>query len=1099
MSNQVAFVSIAEATASSIAVDVKHVDVQFYAPNYGVPSSLSGGGTYVRVSSQPSHQGKFRSTDQFLPDGTTNSTNGGWWALSRDQEITIEQFGAKGNGTDDDLTPFHNALAFLGSDGGELLLRHGPYRMSSTPRVEYPVTIRGASRDVKMIINNSNAKEGLFILHSDVTVCGFTISANASTALTNGSGHCGTCITISEWFVNPDLPQPALVKNIVIRDMTLTRETGSKSAHAIAVMARTSHVLIENIDFIGAGAIPDDGSHGDAVLTHWGAHSHGVSTGALKFDNLTGTAPVPGSTITGSGGATAYLVAVDLDAPGATSGIIYIKKVLGTFANNETITGPGFSIAADGIVFVTALNFLSQSANFSVGQQIKGGDSGATATIAGQIDNGSTGTLFLTAVSGAFQNAEIITSSSGSATTNGTTYSGLRQSRFAPAISDQPPHYSFHPNNVRVRNCRLRNTGRLIACSASYSIDIDGIDYQGPVSGGQLFDLPIGDEGQTFAHPDDFGRVYDGFSMKNVRAKLITGTGANAVTVIDCSGFSTSKQSDADLADYANYSDVHYAGRVQPRRRQFEWKNVLIDGLVWDAGPSTPPSTTPYVRQVWLRNLWGDFTFRNVYAEGRDGVLALTMQNCIGNFLFESCAFLGGSVVDAVNSVKFDKCLMEERSIEVGSSVLFTDGDIRSTVTSGVTAIGATSLSVPAGLPTRYNRGDKLTYSGGVVYVAEYGETGDAVLKVTPLPAASTSGETFFLDHRSDVVVEDCTFTGGTRSIDNNNTLLKVRGGLFRGGGQYGILGNAGDKSSIDINGAIFSNNGLRRARRGLSSIDVTNGGSGYTSAPTVLFTGGGGSGAVGTAILGTGGNAGKIVGVAVTNPGSGYATAPAVSFSGGGGSSAAATAVTDATLATRDVIANAGALAVRACRFEDSKSISVNLVVAAEVQSAELTGNIFSGTPTSKLQVATLTNGKPVLAFGNVDGVGSGVFLSGTWTPVLNIADSGTGITTDTATGSYTVYEDRVFVDFDLTLSSKGSATGAVSIVGLPFAQTGLSVGSMALTAATGLTGTVLTRASGGILRLDQTVATGISSLTNANLTNTTRLRGSIGYQRSA
>jgi hypothetical protein len=68
----------------------------------------------------------------------------------------------------------------------------------------------------------------------------------------------------------------------------------------------------------------------------------------------------------------------------------------------------------------------------------------------------------------------------------------------------------------------------------------------------------------------------------------------------------------------------------------------------------------------------------------------------------------------------------------------------------------------------------------------------------------------------------------------------------------------------------------------------VTAGGSGYTSAPTVVFTGGGGTGAAGTAYID---QSGAVLGIRMTNYGSGYTSAPAVSFTGGGGSGAAATA----------------------------------------------------------------------------------------------------------------------------------------------------------------------------------------------------------------
>ncbi|CAM2168030.1 conserved hypothetical protein [Burkholderia latens] len=73
-----------------------------------------------------------------------------------------------------------------------------------------------------------------------------------------------------------------------------------------------------------------------------------------------------------------------------------------------------------------------------------------------------------------------------------------------------------------------------------------------------------------------------------------------------------------------------------------------------------------------------------------------------------------------------------------------------------------------------------------------------------------------------------------------------------------------------------------------VGSVIVTNGGSGYTSAPTVTFSAPtSGTTATGTAII----QNGKVVAVTITNPGSGYTAAPTVSFSGGGGTGAVATA----------------------------------------------------------------------------------------------------------------------------------------------------------------------------------------------------------------
>lgn len=70
----------------------------------------------------------------------------------------------------------------------------------------------------------------------------------------------------------------------------------------------------------------------------------------------------------------------------------------------------------------------------------------------------------------------------------------------------------------------------------------------------------------------------------------------------------------------------------------------------------------------------------------------------------------------------------------------------------------------------------------------------------------------------------------------------------------------------------------------GVLSVTMVCNGSGYSSTPTVTFSGGGGSGAGGTAVL----TNGRVTSVEITNAGSGYATPPTVTFSapsqGGGG-----------------------------------------------------------------------------------------------------------------------------------------------------------------------------------------------------------------------
>ena len=92
-----------------------------------------------------------------------------------------------------------------------------------------------------------------------------------------------------------------------------------------------------------------------------------------------------------------------------------------------------------------------------------------------------------------------------------------------------------------------------------------------------------------------------------------------------------------------------------------------------------------------------------------------------------------------------------------------------------------------------------------------------------------------------------------------------------------------------------------------VSGISITEAGTGYTSAPTVTLTGGGGSNAAAIASYTTFKTG--TVSVTVLNGGTGYTNAAniTVSFSGGGGTNAAATAVTSGNIITQIVMTNPG------------------------------------------------------------------------------------------------------------------------------------------------------------------------------------------------
>lgn len=121
-------------------------------------------------------------------------------------------------------------------------------------------------------------------------------------------------------------------------------------------------------------------------------------------------------------------------------------------------------------------------------------------------------------------------------------------------------------------------------------------------------------------------------------------------------------------------------------------------------------------------------------------------------------------------------------------------------------------------------------------------------------------------------------------------TLANVLGGVDAGTGNYeGIYAFLGAESILGFAPRILCAPGFTHTRNsgGVTGVAVTSGGSGYTSAPTVSFTGGSGTGAAATATV----VAGVVTAITVTDPGTGYTSAPTVAFTGGAGTGAAATA----------------------------------------------------------------------------------------------------------------------------------------------------------------------------------------------------------------
>ena len=174
----------------------------------------------------------------------------------------------------------------------------------------------------------------------------------------------------------------------------------------------------------------------------------------------------------------------------------------------------------------------------------------------------------------------------------------------------------------------------------------------------------------------------------------------------------------------------------------------------------------------------------------------------------------------------------------------------------------------------------------------------------------------------------------------------------------------------------------------------VTSGGSGYTSAPSVSFSGGGGTGAAGTATINA---SGQVTGVTITAGGTGYVTAPTIVFSGGNGSGAAGTGVPT-------ILASGGSISTFTLNFNENVTITGTPVLHF---AGGATMAYSSGTGTSALNFATFTTTTSPFAANPLD------FASGTYLTGGTIVDSGSHAWAPVTAGpGDRLYEQNVQID---------------------------------------------------------------------------------------
>jgi autotransporter-associated beta strand protein len=168
--------------------------------------------------------------------------------------------------------------------------------------------------------------------------------------------------------------------------------------------------------------------------------------------------------------------------------------------------------------------------------------------------------------------------------------------------------------------------------------------------------------------------------------------------------------------------------------------------------------------------------------------------------------------------------------------------------------------------------------SGGAIRTASGGALGSSLDSISV-----GGGTTLQVGANTGGIVSSVTVNNGGSNYSSAPAVTFT--GTGTGAAATAVI--SGSLTAISLTGSVTA----VALTQNVTSVVLTTAGAGYTSAPTIAFAGGGGSGAAATAVV----SGGVVIAVNITNPGSGYTSAPILTFSGGG--TTQATAVANVTL----------------------------------------------------------------------------------------------------------------------------------------------------------------------------------------------------------
>jgi fibronectin-binding autotransporter adhesin len=376
-----------------------------------------------------------------------------------------------------------------------------------------------------------------------------------------------------------------------------------------------------------------------------------------------------------------------------------------------------------------------------------------------------------------------------------------------------------------------------------------------------------------------------------------------------------------------------------------------------------------------------------------------------------------------------------------------------------------------------------LNMSGGAVNIATTAANGLNIAAGGGAGIANLNGGVFTtpIVRKSGAGSGILNFNGGTlkSSAANANFMTGLTSAnIFAGGATI-------DSNNVAIT---IAQPLLAPAGNGLTSIPVATGGAGYLDTPTVVISGGGGTGATAVANI----SGGVITGFTITSPGTGYTSAPTVTLFGGGATTAGTPGVAAfAANATTGGLTKTGAGTLTIGSTSSSYGGATTINGGTIAIGAIANGGVASSLGASSNAAENLVLNNGTLEFTGVTGSTDRSFTlaSGT-TGTINVSNASGVLTvsgSSAATNGNFTKTGVGALSFTGTANHTGTTTVAAGVLGLSGTTAGpIVVNGGRLTAGYQTVGTLntpsLTLGSSGGLDFDFGGGNDLINVTTAN-----------------